>query len=342
MRILAIETSCDDTAAAVVLDGRLILASVVASQHDVHARYGGIVPELASRSHVTDTLRVVDEALHAAGLDLSAIDAVAATYGPGLIGSLLVGLQTAKAIAFARGLPFVGVHHHEGHLYAIFLGDDPPEFPFVSLIVSGGHTSLVHARAPGDYQLLGETRDDAAGEAFDKSAKMLGLPYPGGVAIERLAKGGNPRALDLPRALPRKDSLEFSFSGLKTALRTHLQRASPQTDAELADVCASLQEAIVDVLVKKSVRAIKAVGAPSLVLAGGVAANTSLRERMAEAAHAHGFRLYLPEKRLCTDNAAMIAAAAHARLSRGERHGHDLNAVANLALAKPIEPPPEK
>ena len=334
MRILAIESSCDDTAAAVVLDGRHVLGSVVASQHEVHARYGGVVPELASRSHVTEVLRVIDEALAAAGLTLADIDAVAATYGPGLIGSLLVGLQTAKAIAFARELPFVGVHHHEGHLYAIFLGEDPPLFPFVGLIVSGGHTSLIDARASGEYHSLGETRDDAAGEAFDKAAKMLGLPQPGGVSIERVARGGNPNAVELPRALPRRESLEFSFSGLKTSLRVHLAKHPPSNEQELADVCASLQEAIVDVLVRKAVRAVQQLRAPALVLAGGVAANSRLRERMTEAAHKHGFRLHLPEKSLCTDNAAMIAAAAYPRLLRGEHHDHTLNADANLALTR--------
>ena len=336
MLVLGVESSCDDTAAAVVQDGRRVLSSVVASQDALHDRFGGVVPELASRSHVTEVLRVIDDALRGAGLELAAIDAIAVTYGPGLIGSLLVGLQTAKAIAFARGLPLVGVNHHEGHLHAIFLGDDPPELPYVGLIVSGGHTSLVHVRGLGDYVMLGETRDDAAGEAFDKGAKMLGLPYPGGVHIERMALGGDPTVVPFPRALPRRDSLEFSFSGLKTSLRTYVERTPPRTERELRDVCASLQAAIVDVLVRKAVRALETTGAGRLVLAGGVAANGALRARCEAAATQEGFRLHLPEKRLCTDNAAMIAAAGHARLLRGERHDDTLNADANLSLAAAI------
>jgi N6-L-threonylcarbamoyladenine synthase len=332
-RVLGIESSCDDTAAAVVEDGRRILSSVVSSQVAVHGPFGGVVPELASRSHISQVIRVVDEALQRAGCDLGAIDAVAATSGPGLVGSLLVGLQVAKAIAHARRLPFIGVNHLEGHLYAIFLGEEPPSFPFVALLVSGGHTCLYHARSSGDYRLLGETRDDAAGEAFDKSAKMLGLPYPGGVSIERAANGGNPKAVPLPRPLPRRESLDFSFSGLKTAVRQVLARGAPRAGTpELADLCASVQEAIVDVLVRKSIRAVRRVGAERLVLAGGVAANTRLRERMQQAAAEWEFALYLPAKPLCTDNAAMIAAAGYARLERGERSDETLNAVANLPL----------
>jgi N6-L-threonylcarbamoyladenine synthase len=338
MRILGVESSCDDTAAAVVEDGRRILSSVVASQVELHGRFGGVVPELASRGHITAVMRVLHEALARAGCGLGGIDAVAATHGPGLVGSLLVGLQAAKAVAFARGLPFVGVNHLEGHLYAIFLGDDPPPFPFVVLLVSGGHTCLYLAHEPGRYQLLGETLDDAAGEAFDKSAKMLGLPYPGGIAIERASQGGDPRAVRLPRALPRRESLDFSFSGLKTAVREHLLAAGrPEGDA-FADLCASVQEAIVDVLVRKSLRACRRFQAEHLVLAGGVAANTRLRVKMAEAAQPEGIRLHLPSKPLCTDNAAMIAAAGHARLTRGERSDISLNAVANLALGSRAGP----
>lgn len=333
MRVLGIESSCDDTAAAVVDNGRHALSSVVASQFEVHERYGGVVPELASRSHITVVLSVIDEALRQARTDLDGVDALAVTHGPGLVGSLLVGVQTAKAIAFARGLPLVGVNHLEAHLYAIFLGDEPPDFPFVVLLASGGHTCLCHARAPGTYALLGETLDDAAGEAFDKAAKMLGLPYPGGVSIERAAQAGDPNALRFPRALPRRDSLDFSFSGLKTAVRLHLAGRGPLGKAEIADLCASLQEAVVDVLVRKSVRAVHRTAAQRLVLAGGVAANERLRTRMVEAGAAEGFQVHLPAKRLCTDNAAMVAAAGHARLARGERADHRLNAVANLALA---------
>jgi N6-L-threonylcarbamoyladenine synthase len=336
MRVLGIESSCDDTAAAVVEDGRRTLSSIVANQDDVHTRFGGVVPELASRSHVTRILRVIDESLSRAELRLEDIDGIAATYGPGLIGSLLVGVQTAKAISHARGIPFVGVNHHEGHLHAIFLGNDPPALPFVALVVSGGHTSLVHALAPGEYEILGETRDDAAGEAFDKAAKMLGLPYPGGVHIERAARTGDPNTVAFPRALPRRDNLEFSFSGLKTALKTHLSKHPVSSQGALADVCASLQEAIVDVLVRKSMRALRHTQCTRLVLAGGVAANTRLRERITAACAADGARAHLPDKRLCTDNAAMIAAAGFARLQRGERHGHTLNADANLGLGRAL------
>jgi N6-L-threonylcarbamoyladenine synthase len=331
--VLGIESSCDDTAAAVVDDGRQLLSSVVASQFDIHRRYGGVVPELASRSHITVVLAVIDEALRQAQTDLSGIDALAVTHGPGLVGSLLVGVQTAKAIAFARGLPFVGVNHLEAHLYAIFLGDEPPAFPFAVLLASGGHTCLCHARASGAYTLLGETLDDAAGEAFDKAAKMLGLPYPGGVSIERAARAGDAKAVRFPRALPRRESLDFSFSGLKTAVRLHLAGRGSLSEREIADVAASMQEAVVDVLVRKSVRAVRRAGVERLVLAGGVAANERLRGRMVEAGAAEGFQVHLPDKRLCTDNAAMVAAAGHARLARGERADHRLNAVANLALA---------
>jgi N6-L-threonylcarbamoyladenine synthase len=308
--ILGIETSCDETAAAIVEDGRRILSSVVSSQIELHAPYGGVVPEVASRAHVELVNPVVADALGEAGVELGDLDAVAATYGPGLAGALLVGVSAAKALALVTGLPYVQVNHLEAHLYAGWLEDPELRAPLAVLLASGGHTLLVVIRGHGDYDVLGQTVDDAAGEAFDKVARHLGLGYPGGPAIDRVAATGDPDAIAFPRAMPGE--LDFSFSGLKTAVVTFTRR---NPDAPLADVAASFQEAVVDQLVTKLLAAADGHGAPTLVLAGGVAANSRLRERVAERAEATGRRAFLPPPALCTDNAAMIAATAFWRLA---------------------------
>jgi len=309
-RILGIETSCDETAAAVVVDGSLVASSVVSSQVDLHARFGGVVPELASRAHVELLNPVVAEALVEAGCDGAGLDAVACTIGPGLIGALLVGVSAAKAYALAWGVPFVGVNHLEAHLYAAFLEEPDLEPPLVLLLVSGGHTLLVAMEGHLRYRLLGATIDDAAGEAFDKVARLLGLPYPGGPAIDLLAMDGDPTAIAFPRAM-LDEGYDFSFSGIKTSVLTYVRK---HPDASGADVAASFQEAVVDVLVTKARRAALEVGAKGLCLAGGVAANSVLRERLLDACIADGLRAFVPSRSMCTDNAAMVAATAWWRL----------------------------
>jgi len=326
VRVLGIETSCDETAAAVVEDGRRTLSDVVATQIEIHRRFGGVVPELASRNHAMQVIPVIDEAVTAAG-GAEAIDAIAVTSGPGLVGALLVGVQVAKAMAMAWEKPLIGVNHLEGHLLAAFLGETPPAFPFLGLVVSGGHTSLYAARGFGDYQLLGATRDDAAGEAFDKGAKLLGLPYPGGVAIDQLARGGDRLAVKFPRPAVRGADLDFSFSGLKTALLHHVRKQGVPTGAGLSDLCASYQEAIVGTLLQKAFRAAHRLQLPRLVLSGGVAANSRLRAAALEqAVQQAGLQVIVPSVRLCTDNAAMIAVAGTEALRRGLRSGPTLNA----------------
>ena len=333
MIVLGVETSCDETAAAVLDGGRKVLASVVASQDDVHAPYGGIVPELASRRHLDVIVPVIERALATAGIGLPDLDGIAVTHGPGLVGSLLVGCAAAKAIAWARRLPLVGVNHLEGHIYAAFLEGDPPEFPFLALVVSGGHTALYLARAPRRYERIGQTRDDAAGEAFDKVAKLLGLGYPGGPIIERVAAAGDPRAIAFSAAHMTDGAPDFSFSGIKTAVSLFVRRHGPLEPGQVADVAASFQATAVKMLVRKTIRAAVATGVKRVVLTGGVAANTPLRAALQAEAGERGWALHVPSRALCTDNAAMIAAAGHDRLAAGERAGLGMNAVPDLALA---------
>jgi N6-L-threonylcarbamoyladenine synthase len=333
MLVLGIETSCDETAAAVLEGGRRVLSSVVASQDGIHGPYGGVVPELASRRHLEVALPVVREALGRAGLGLADIEGVAVTHGPGLVGSLLVGCSVAKAVAYAQRLPLVGVNHLEGHVYAAFLEEPPPAFPFLALVVSGGHTALYLVREPRRYELVGQTRDDAAGEAFDKVAKLLGLGYPGGPRIERAAREGDPRAIAFPSAVISDGAPDFSFSGLKTAVSLFVKRQGPLSPARVADVAASFQATAVKMLVRKTVRAAVRRGARTIVLTGGVAANGALRAALGAECAARGWALHVPSRQLCTDNAAMIAAAGHDRLAAGERAPLTLNAVPDLALA---------
>jgi N6-L-threonylcarbamoyladenine synthase len=328
MKVLGIETSCDETAAAVVVDGHRVLSSVVSSQVDLHAAFGGVVPELASRAHVELLTPVVAEALVEAGTDGEGIGAVAATVGPGLVGSLLVGLSAAKALALVWGVPFVGVNHLEAHIYASFLEEPDLEPPLVVLIVSGGHTLLVAMEGHGRYRLLGSTIDDAAGEAYDKVARFLGLGYPGGPAIDRLAMQGDPTAIAFPRGL-RNEGYDFSFSGIKTSVVTYVRK---HPEVSTADVAASFQEAVVDVLVTKAQRAAAEIGATGIVLGGGVAANTRLRERVLDACIADGLRGFLPSREMCTDNAAMVAAAGWFRLKSDGPTPLGVGADPNLAL----------
>jgi N6-L-threonylcarbamoyladenine synthase len=335
MLVLGIESSCDETAAAVVRDGRLVLSDVVASQHEVHARYGGVVPELASRAHIVNIVPVLRASLERAGVTLADIDGIAVTQGPGLVGALLVALQTGKAIAWATGKPLVGVHHLHGHLTAIFLEEDPPPLPHLALIVSGGHTSLVRVEDHGSYRELGATLDDAAGEAFDKGAKLLGLGYPGGAVVDRLAEHGDPAAVAFPRLMvSRATGAAFSFSGLKTALLHHVRASGIPEGQALADLCASYQAAIVEVLVRKTRWAARAERLSAVQICGGVAANRGLRAALVRAGHEDGFAVFVPPPARCTDNAAMIAAAGYHQLMRGERAGLELNAHAIFPLTR--------
>ena len=330
---LALETSCDETSAAVVADGRVILSNVISSQVPVHQKYGGVVPEIASRKHIENVSPVVDQALRDAGVTFNDISAIGVTYGPGLVGALLVGVSVAKALSFATGIPLVGVNHLEGHIFANFLAHTKLEPPFMALVVSGGHTSLVHVKGYNEFELLGQTRDDAAGEAFDKVARVMKLPYPGGPYIDRLALTGNPEAIAFPRALPGKDSFEFSFSGLKSAVLNYLNSAAQKgEEINTADVAASFQAAIVDVLISKSLQAATNCGVKQIVLAGGVAANSSLKVKMESACQKAGFSLYFPDIILCTDNAAMIACRAYYQHLVGDYADLHLNAKPSLKL----------
>lgn len=334
MLILAIESSCDETSAAVVRHGRETLSNVIASQVDVHARYGGVVPELASRKHLEAITVVIDEALEKAKVSLDAIEGIAVTRGPGLVGALLVGLSVAKAIAFARGIPLVGVHHIEGHILAIQL-EQPVAFPYLALAVSGGHTHLYRVDGIGQYKTLGRTLDDAAGEAFDKVAKLLGLGYPGGVVIDRLAAKGDPEKIVFPRPMIHKDNLDFSFSGMKTAVLNYVrQQPGPIAGEHLENLAAGFQDAVVDVLCKKTLKAAQEQGLERIVVAGGVACNSGLRKEMTRRAQAQGKAVFFPAPLLCSDNAAMLAVGADFYLQGGYRAPLDLNAVASWPLEK--------
>jgi tRNA N6-adenosine threonylcarbamoyltransferase len=338
-RILGIETSCDETAAAVYEEGKGLISSLVSSQVEIHSRFGGVVPELASRRHLEMIHPIIEEALARAGMNLSAIEGIAVTVGPGLIGSLLVGLSVAKSVAYVQKIPFVGVNHLEGHTLAALLEDSSLTYPFTALVASGGHTHLFHVPAEGEYRLLGRTRDDAVGEAFDKVAKILGLGYPGGPIIEKVARLGNPQYVRFPRGMTGNHSFDFSFSGLKTAVHYHIEKlkaegADPQEDTQMqADIAASFQQAAIEMCAKTAVRAAKAMKSSRLVLAGGVACNNALRSFMLGLAQEAGMELYSPQPALCTDNAAMIAFAGWLRLNRGERSSFSLNASARLPLA---------
>lgn len=335
INILAIESSCDETSAAVVVNGRQVLSNVIYSQIDIHTLYGGVVPEIASRKHIEKVNQVVEAALREAGCTLDDIDAVAVTYGPGLVGALLVGVGAAKAIAFAKDMPLVGVHHIEGHIAANYIENKELEPPFMCLVVSGGHTHLVKVLDYDRFDILGITRDDAAGEAFDKVARAIGLGYPGGPKIDKKAKEGNADAIVFPRAKVGESEYDFSFSGLKSAVLNYINQAQMKGEAiNEADVAASFQKAVTDVLTEHAVAATKRYGMDKLALAGGVASNSALRQSMEAACMKEGIKLYCPSRILCTDNAAMIGAAGYYEYIKGTRHGWDLNAVPNLKLGE--------
>lgn len=331
--ILAVETSCDETAAAVVENGREVLSNVISSQIALHTLYGGVVPEIASRKHIEKINQVMTEALTQAGKNLSDMDAIAVTYGPGLVGALLVGVSAAKAVSFASGIPLIGVHHIEGHISANYIENKDLEPPFVCLVVSGGHSHLVVVKDYGEYEILGRTRDDAAGEAFDKVARAIGLGYPGGPKIDKVSKEGNPDAITFPRAKVGDSDYDFSFSGLKSAVLNYLNSCEMKGEPfSQADVAASFQKAVVDVLTEHSMHAVESCGMKKFAIAGGVASNSALREALTKACGEHGVTFYHPSPLLCTDNAAMIGAAGYYEYVKGVRHGYDLNAVPNLKL----------
>ncbi len=317
MIVFGIETSCDETAAAVVVDGKKILSSIVSSQVTIHHPYGGVVPELASRKHVEAIVPVVNEALTAAGVDKKSLDAVAVTRGPGLVGALLVGFNFARAFAFTLDIPWVGINHLEGHINSVFLESDPPPFPFVALLASGGHTSIYYVTSHTGYALMGQTRDDAAGEAYDKVAKMLDLGYPGGVVIDRMAHNGNPENISFPRPFINKSTFDFSFSGLKTAVLRYIQNHNNGYRRQIPDIVAGFQEAVVDVLSDKIFHAAKVKKCNHIALVGGVAANSRLREKMMYEASQNGLTVHIPSVELCGDNAAMIAGVGYHYLKTG-------------------------
>ncbi len=333
--ILAIESSCDETAASVVKNGRCVLSNIISSQIAIHTLYGGVVPEIASRKHIEKINQVVEAALKEADVTLDDIDAIGVTYGPGLVGALLVGVAEAKAIAYAKKKPLVGVHHIEGHVSANYIEHPDLEPPFLCEIISGGHTHLVIVKDYGSFEILGRTRDDAAGEAFDKVARAIGLGYPGGPKIDKLAKEGNPHAIDFPRAHMEDAPYDFSFSGVKSAVLNHLNKCRMTGEPIVeADIAASFQQAVVDVLVDNAIRAAKDYHMDRLAIAGGVASNGALRAAMEAECEKEGIRFYRPSPIFCTDNAAMIGVAAYYEYQKGTRHGWDLNAVPNLKLGE--------
>ena len=333
--ILAIESSCDETAAAVVRNGRTVLSNIISSQIDLHKLYGGVVPEIASRKHIEKINQVIEEALCEAECSLDDIDAIGVTYGPGLVGALLVGVAEAKAIAYARNLPLIGVHHIEGHISANYIENKELEPPFLCLVVSGGHTHLVCVEGYGKYRILGKTKDDAAGEAFDKVARAIDLGYPGGPKIDKLAKEGNPDAIDFPRAHVGDSVYDFSFSGVKSAVLNYINGCKmKQAEYNRADIAASFQKAVTDVLVDHAMAGVENYGLKKLAIAGGVASNSALRAEMRKACEERGIEFYYPSPILCTDNAAMIGAAAFYDYQNGIRSGWDLNAVPNLKLGE--------
>lgn len=335
MNILAIESSCDETAAAVVQDGRKVLSNIISSQIEIHKLYGGVVPEIASRKHIEKVIQVVDEALKEASLTMNEIDAVAVTYGPGLVGALLVGVSAAKSIAFAHNKPLIGVHHIEGHISANYIENQELEPPFLCLVVSGGHTNLVIVKDYGEYEVLGKTRDDAAGEAFDKVARAIGLGYPGGPKIQKISEEGNKDAIAFPRAKVADNPFDFSFSGLKSSVLNYINSCEMKgEEINKADIAASFQEAVVDVLVSHTIEGAKQLGFKKIAMAGGVASNTVLREEMKEACERRGFKFYHPSPILCTDNAAMIGAAAYYDYKKGLISDLTLNAVPSLKLGQ--------
>ncbi len=333
--VLAIESSCDETAAAVVVNGREVLSNVISSQIDIHKLYGGVVPEIASRKHIEKINQVIQEALEESGKTMEDIDAVCVTYGPGLVGALLVGVGAAKALAYATHKPLVGVHHIEGHISANFIENKDLEPPFLCLVASGGHSHLVIVKEYGEYEILGRTRDDAAGEAFDKVARAIGLGYPGGPKIDKLAKEGDPDAIEFPKASIDGAPYDFSFSGVKSAVLNYINGCKmKQVPYNEADIAASFQKAVVGVLVDHTMKAAKDYGIKKVAIAGGVACNSALRQAMEDACQKRGYKFYRPSPILCTDNAAMIGAAGYYEYKKGVRHGWDLNAVPGLKLGE--------
>ena len=333
--ILGLESSCDETAAAVIKNGRTVLSNVISSQIDIHKEYGGVVPEIASRKHIERINTVIEEALKEAGVGLKDLDAIGVTNGPGLVGALLVGVAEAKAICFAADIPLVGVHHIEGHVSANYIENKDLEPPFLCLIVSGGHTHLVVVKDYGEFEILGRTRDDAAGEAFDKVARAIGLGYPGGPKIDKLSKEGNPDAITFPKTKIEDAPYDFSFSGLKSAVLNYINKAKMMNEEfNPADLAASFQKNVVDTLTEKTIHAAKELHINKVAIAGGVASNSTLRNSMEEACRKEGLRFYHPSPIFCTDNGAMIGVAAYYEFIKGTRHGWDLNAVPNLQLGE--------